>query len=488
MKKKIFNSRSFRYGTLATAISAGFLVVVILLNVIASVITSKYPVSLDLTSDSRFDITQESKDYIKSLSKDVEIIVLNTEEAFTASNTYYEQANEILKSYDQNSDKISLEYIDVIKNPTFASQYPDYEFNSSDVLIKCGDNIQQIARNDLFNVQQSSTTESYQISSIAEQAVTSAIMTVTSDNRPKIVFLTGYGEVDSSAFQNLLKRNNYDVVTRNPATDGIDEDAEVVVSVSPMRDYETEVIEKIEAFISNGEQLGKNMLYFASPDQGETPNISAFLEENGISVGAGSVYETNNSRIFNNNPFYAVVDYVSNDFYNNLKNKSIFPTIPRSRPLSILWEGSGYITTAPILNFGSSCVVRPADADESWEPSQSEIDDGNTIPAMVRSSRIRYDDNAKEVDSTIVVSGSSICIDSTLLSRPNLSNAEYLVSVLNTLTEQESEISITSKSLDQKTLGITTSQVFTIGAVFAIVLPLIVLGLGIAVWLVRRHK
>lgn len=487
MKKKLFNSRSFRYGTLATALSVGFLVVIILLNVIASVITEKYPVQLDLTSDNRFDITQESKDYIKNLEKDVEILVLNTEESFTASNVYFEQANQILKAYSQNSDKISLEYIDIVKDPTFASQYPEYEFNSSDVLVKCGDNIQQIAREDLFNVQESSTSGSYQISSIAEKAVTSAIMTVTSDKRPKVVFLGGYGEIDSTAFQELLTRNNYEVVTRNPATDGIDEDAEIVVSVSPMRDYDKEVIEKLEAFLLNGEELGKNFIYFASPDQGETPNIQAFLEENGISVGSGAVYETNNSRIYNNNPFYSVVDYVSDEFYKNLKNKNIFPTVPRSRPLSILWEGQGYITTASMLNFANTCVIRPADAPEDWQPSQSDMDEGRTIPALVRSSRIRYE-GTETIDSTIIVSGSANIIESSLLSKTNLSNAEYLISVVNTLTEQKSDISITSKSLDQKTLGITTSQVITIGVIFAIVLPLIVMGLGIAVWLIRRHK
>ena len=487
MNKKKFNSRNFRYGTLATALSVGFLVLVILLNVIASVITSKYPISIDLTTAQIYDITDESKDYIKTLEKDVEIIVLNSEEAFTGANTYYSQANEIIKSYTQNSDKISLEYIDIVKNPTFASQYPDYEFNLSDVLVKCGDNIQQISRDDLFNIQQASTQGSYQVSSTAEQAITSAIVKATSDNRPKVVFLAGYGEVDSSALQSLLSRNNYDVVVRNPATDGIDEDAEVVVSVAPMRDYEREVVTKIEDFLSNGENLGKNFFYFASPDQSETPNISAFLEENGIAIGTGSVYETSNSRIFSNNPFYAVVDYVSNEFYDNMKNKNIFATIPRSRPISILWEGQGYISTSAMLNFSNSCVIRPADAPDDWQPSQSDLNSASVIPAMVHSTRVRYDE-AKPTDSTIVVTGSISCIESSILNRTNLANAEYIVSVFNTLTEQKSDISIVPKSLDQKTLGITTNQVITIAVVFAIVLPLVVMALGIAVWLIRRHR
>lgn len=484
MKK--FNSRNFRYGTLATAISVGFLVLVILLNVIASVITNKYPVKIDLTSDNRFDITQESKDYIAALEKDVEIIVLNSEETFTASNAYYEQANQIIKAYAQNSDKISLEYVDIIKDPSFASKYPDYEFSQSDVLVKCGDNIQQIPASALFDVKQSNG--SYDISSTAEKEITAGIVTATSDNHPKVVFLAGYGEVGTQAFQDLLSRNGYDVVVRNPATDGIDEDAEVVVSVAPMRDYEPEIIDKIEAFLSNDEMLDKNLLYFASPDQSEMPNIEAFLEENGISVGDGTVYETNKGRIFSNNPFYAVVDYVSNEFYKNLKNKSIFPTIPRSRPLSILWEGQGYMTTASMLNFSNTCVVRPADAPEDWTPSQSDIDAASGIPAMVRSSRVRYTEDAKTVDSTIIVTGSASCIDSSILSRSNLSNAEYMISVLNAITEQKSEISIVSKPLDQKTLGVTAAQVITIALIFAVVLPLIVLAVGIAVWLIRRHK
>ena len=62
--KKVFGSRRLRYGSVATALSAGFLVVIILINVIASVVMEKYPLKIDLTKDDVYGITQESKDYI----------------------------------------------------------------------------------------------------------------------------------------------------------------------------------------------------------------------------------------------------------------------------------------------------------------------------------------------------------------------------------------------------------------------------------------
>lgn len=485
--KKVFGSRRLRYGSVATALSAGFLVVIILINVIASVVMEKYPLKIDLTKDDVYGITQESKDYIKDLGKDVTIMVLSTEKSFVALGTYFEQANEVLKDYAKNSDHVTLEYVDIVKDPTFSSNYPDLSLSVADVLVKSGDRIEQIEKADLFDVQSNDYGEQYIAASVAEQAITSAILNVTSDERPKVVFATGHGETDTTDFQTLIQKNNYEVVQRNLTTEDIDEDALFVVVAGPTSDFDDNSLAKIEAFLSNNEELGKNMLYFANPDQPATPNLEAFLEENGIQVGSGSVYETNNSRIYNNNPFFSIVDYVSNDYYKKLNRPSIYATFPRARPLSLMWENSGYMETAPLLNFGTTAVIRPADAEDDWTPDMAENDTTKQIPALVQASRLRYE-GSEVIRSTIIVSGSTACLDASLLGSGSYSNAEYFISILNVLSNKDANISIVSKSLSGSSLGISTQQVIGISVVFVIVLPLVVMILGIAIWLIRRHK
>ena len=67
------------------------------------------------------------------------------------------------------------------------------------------------------------------------------------------------------------------------------------------------------------------------------------------------------------------------------------------------------------------------------------------------------------------------------------SNADYYLSVLNTLTHRENVIAIQSKTLGGQELGLNTAQVFLIGLSFMIAVPIITLGFGMYLWLKRRN-
>ena len=72
----------------------------------------------------------------------------------------------------------------------------------------------------------------------------------------------------------------------------------------------------------------------------------------------------------------------------------------------------------------------------------------------------------------------------------SFNNSAYLMNIVNTVCEkQDSGITIESKSLDNKELGITdvtTSGLLTI--IFVAVVPIIVIIFGIFVWIRRRNK
>ena len=55
MKKNLLNRRRFKYGSLATIITVGFIVAVVLLNVVCTLLLERYPLSIDLTSDNRLN-------------------------------------------------------------------------------------------------------------------------------------------------------------------------------------------------------------------------------------------------------------------------------------------------------------------------------------------------------------------------------------------------------------------------------------------------
>ena len=178
--KKILSNRRLRYGSFATVFSVAFLAVIILINVICSVLVEKYPINIDLTEDSVFMLTDDSIDYLKTLDKDVSITVLADEAVFTSYGSYYTQAVEVINKYAQYSNHVTVNYVDIVKNPTFTADYPDLDLNMYDILVVCGDKSRVVSVSDLFNIQTSSYT-SYIASSKAEQTVASAFMAVATD-------------------------------------------------------------------------------------------------------------------------------------------------------------------------------------------------------------------------------------------------------------------------------------------------------------------
>ena len=74
-----------------------------------------------------------------------------------------------------------------------------------------------------------------------------------------------------------------------------------------------------------------------------------------------------------------------------------------------------------------------------------------------------------------------------IIDNPALMNAEYLLNIFNTLSERENVIKVKSKSITGNSLNITRQQANTLGIVFIVVIPMLILG-GAVVWLSRRYE
>ena len=104
MKQKFSKSRSFRYGGIATAITAGFIVVVVLLNVLATTLYERFPLGVDLTSDQKFTLSEEAVNYLADVDEDVVIYMLSPRETYEA---YDESTGVPLNRLPRIADEIS---------------------------------------------------------------------------------------------------------------------------------------------------------------------------------------------------------------------------------------------------------------------------------------------------------------------------------------------------------------------------------------------
>ena len=76
-----------------------------------------------MTANDRYAISEQSVSWLKKLDQDVKITVLVNEEDMATGSYYIVQAYQNLLEYERNSDRITLEFVDITENPTFVSKY-----------------------------------------------------------------------------------------------------------------------------------------------------------------------------------------------------------------------------------------------------------------------------------------------------------------------------------------------------------------------------
>lgn len=485
--KKFFNRKT---GVQSVYLIAGALalVLVVLVNIVAGALAERYPLTIDLTSDGLFGLSDETVSYIENLQDPVTIQVLATEDVFENNSTYNAQASEIMRQFEKYSDAIDLVYVDYVSDPTFASKYPDMTLKQGDVIVSGDGKDRQVKTEELFNYTYDSNGNLAIASSRAEEAILSAVLYVTSDTIPGVAVVSGHGETSAPAFTQLLTTNNYNVQEVNLLTGTIAEDTQVIALLAPTTDLSAEEIDILDAFLKNNGEYGRTLLYCAGPEQPVLPNLDAFLAEWGVAVGDGLVFETDPNRVYSTQPFYAIADYV-NETYSAMVDTEVPMLVPVSRPLEILFTQQEHYYTDTLLEFGATSGVRPSDAGEGF--TADDATRNGPMPALVQCSYRVYDSqNASVVkaSSNVLVSGSVEMLASYVLNNGSFANAQYLTSVLNSLCERTDTIAVTPKTIAGNALNITQAQADLLGNLSVFVIPLVTLALGVFVWLSRRHK
>ena len=194
-------------------------VAVLLINIVCTVLASRYLLSIDLTKNRLFKLDKSTIEFISGLKKPVHIQMLAKEDTFVGVSTYNAQANEILKQFEKHSKAIKLSYVDYVKDPTFAAKYPNLKMKHGDILVSSGDKHRVVETESLFNYTTTATGQLAIASSKAEEALLTAILNVTGDEVIKVSVLTGHAEYSMPSFMELLEKNNYELVLQNLVTE-----------------------------------------------------------------------------------------------------------------------------------------------------------------------------------------------------------------------------------------------------------------------------
>ena len=490
MKKIAFNQKRFKYGTLATVITVIFIAIVVLINVVFSTLENRLSLKIDLTPNKAFALSSQSKDYLKTLDKDIEVYILKDQASLQSLGTDGKQVTEIINKYKQASNKIDVKFINPEKNPQLISQFNNLykgDISSKFAVVKCGDTVKALDASDFVNYTQTGQS-SYAISSTAERAMTTAIMNVTNANPLKVTVLSSESALAITSFTDMLDRNGYQVETVDALTGTIDPNSSLVILNSPITDLTTEAATRIEKYLDNNGKLGKNLMYVGSYMQKETPNIDALLAEYGLDMPSASVIDEENQQnlVGLSNNTYGIAAAIDNQTYTEgLQNANLRVVVPYSRPIKVLYESKDQRTTESLLKTAQTSFVYTKDTPAETAPSSLEHGPFNV---MALGSKFIYDDKNSKITSNIFAIGSVQILSTELVANSNFNNGEYVLNTVNKLTGKENGINIVAKDLTSTTLNITRAQARSVGLAVTVGIPLIIIVLGIFVCVRRRNK
>ena len=257
LKQKIKDSMNKKYlknGSYSVVISAIFIVIVLVINMIVGSLPTKYT-EVDVSSEKLYSISDDTKKFLKKLDKDITIYQV------VQSGSEDETIKKLLEKYGEESDHIKVEQKDPVVNPKFTSEYTSDDVDANSLIVVCGDRSKVVNYSSIYessidyNTYQSTTT-----GFDGEGQIDSAISYVTSENLPVLYTLDGHGEKElDSTLQEDIQKANIDIKSLNLITEEkVPDDAACLLINAPTSDISESEKDAIIDYLENG---GKAMIF-----------------------------------------------------------------------------------------------------------------------------------------------------------------------------------------------------------------------------------
>lgn len=479
-KKPLFNKRALRYGSYSFVLTVIVIAAAVILNAIVGATQIRDRLKIDLTSSKLYSVGEKTDEVLSELSNPVQIIGLFDESQM--GNSQYSQVIEFIKQYENKSNMVTVRYIDPEKNPGYIQNELDPEgilgVKKYDFVVKSDKRSKVLSTYDIFEQTFDQNNFQYYVTGLnAEYAFTGAIRYVASENIPVVYYTEGHGEGNLEAEYTELKSsmelNGYEVKKINLATvEKVPDDASVVLVASPQQDISSIEKEKLTVFAENG----GNTIFLLDPlnTNAVLTNIEEFLAEYNIGLGYDVVFEMAANRSAYGQPFIFMPYVQSNDINANLDPDKFNTTVVNARSIQILQNVKEWITTTPLLVTSPEAVGRSLNEEGEDTPGPLNI-------------AVAVEHKGKTEPSKTLVIGNAYFVSDQGLDTTG-SGKKFLLNSLNWIEDQEADIYIPVKSFSTPRLQGMTQQTLTILFIgLIVVVPLIIIGIGVFVWLRRRH-
>ncbi len=499
-KNSIFKNRKFKYGSLAVALTACFIAVLITANALISALFSKYWVYTDLTKNDLFTLSDEAKQLLESdiIKNDIEIKFAIPEDTIATSNRMlmiYSCALAYAEASQDLDYKISVNCYDAFLYP---SEFADYknlssgEWEDTNVVIETANGTPIVyTMNNFFTTDSDSGTE---LGFSGERKFLSAFFQLAGIEKPVVCFTTGHGEpigTDDDPASNEYKDfftmlNDWGFETKRVdlQREELDENCRLVIILDPQKDFvakdqssmtERSEIDKIGEYMSK--EYG-SMMVFAGATGSEFPILNEYLEEWGIRIQTSKkITDAANSISTDNTTF--TVEYSNESQTASLTDKfsNLRTVFTNAAPIERLPNNDQYSSyyAAGIFYTSPTAVATSSDGSEE-----------GTFSLFTLTNKRKYLDN-EAMYSYVVACGSPEMLK--YCTSHSYANREVMYMLTQKIHTVKVPFDLDYKAYENNGLSLITSTDVTVWGVILIgVMPAAVLVTGCVVVIRRKRR
>lgn len=513
--KLIKNQALLKRGGYAMGITAVVLAGIIVLNVLIAVLAERVNLEFDMSLTAQNSISEENIEFIKELDKDVNVTVCAKAEDYVGQymtyyaqeygvaqdySNYYKQTINLIEKYNDYNKKIKIDYIDPQSTEftQISSKYSNETIKYGDIIVTSNNNGNErhkiIGYKDIYVLAEDESYASYGYSMSTvesnniETALTSAISYVTSSKSKKVAFITGHSKNDfSEDYRKLLQTNNYEVdIISDAIVNNISDEYDALFIVAPTTDFIDTELNAIAKFLENDSKYEKGLVFFADASAPYLPNLSAYLEEWGIAVGEGILFETDSQNFIPDEPTTLGSYAASDDSINDGISTCI---TGYNVPIKALFEEENAYKVTSLITTPDTTVNAPVGTPNNWTGAGEYK--GESYATVIQSERMAYDKDNNEINNFVFAFSSVEFIHSEYSEMAQISNKNIsFAAAERAVGAEDSGISFVSKTIENQSFSnaVTQSSSNVINIIFMILLPVGLIATSIYVYIRRKNS
>ena len=499
MKKLILDRKALKYGSASVILTVVFVALVFILNLVVTSLTDRFNLFVDLTQEQLYEISEASYTLLEDTTDEEIKFIFFTPLDELDNNEYAKSVKTLALEYEEKYRNITIEYIDMLKNPSAVAKYRK-EYNrlsQTTVIVESAKRFTAFDMSECFVYTQNESGQYEYYAFNAEYRFTSSIIKVTRDQMPKAFFVRNHQETVPTQFKALLVDAGFEVNDLDLSQDNIPEDAKLVIINAPQTDLTG--IESEESGVSETTKLsrylenGGNAMIFVGPDTPILKNLDELCADWGIGINHGYQILDDINSISSLNNLAVITKYVPDTNAEDEIDVSLFhQRLSRvDNPIRTVSHATLPISILPVTDVSRSAHVILSTYATSYVPKtdKENLIEGQ-IPVLVAGVKREFNEELAEMENNyLIVGGSTYFASDVFLGtyQNTYGNTEIIKSIVSEVTDETMLLDVNYKEYNDTKLVIDTktSQRWLIALVAG--LPLVVLLAAFFVFLKRRH-